>query len=126
MNFQSIKNETYWWPVIVRRPSAQKEDAGKLVAQKLLMQFKVVERDAEMAAQEAYKALENAQEIVEFEIDQMIDKCLNWDGVDGDDGAPKPFSKDNLRGELQKSWFRSAVYQALAESMSGEEARTGN
>ena len=90
------------------------------------MKFKAVDRDDAIEAQEAYEEITTARESADHEFQQARDACVNWDGVDDDDGNPKAFSPEALHKAWQKAWFRIGVHTAMAESLSGDEARTGN
>ncbi|WP_299165792.1 hypothetical protein [uncultured Tateyamaria sp.] len=125
MNFEAVTECTYWWPVTVRLPSHIKEDAGKLTSHEFKMRFRAIDRDAALAAREEYAALTSEREVVEHEVADILANCVDWDGVTSG-GTALAFTEDNLRKALQKTWFRTAVYEAMAESLSGDEARLGN
>lgn len=126
MNFQSVIDCTYWWPVTLRVPSTEKERAGEIDLVTFNMKFKPLGRDAAIASQEAYVELGTARETADHEFEQAREACVDWDDVWDAKGNPKPFSADALHEAWQHAWFRTGVYEAMADSLSGEGARAGN
>lgn len=123
MQFNLSKSYRYWWPVTVRSPDP--ENPGKVIEQKLRVQFEPLPRDEEIAWQEKTAKLKTARARVEDEKVQMRSVVKNWDGVlSGSDIVP--FSPEALDLALQHPWFRIGLANAFAESLSGEEARMGN
>lgn len=124
MKFKLVEKHRYWWPVVVRIPNP--EVPGKMIEQKLKILFEPQDRDAAVAATEAYEKLVGARARADHEHQQLLEVSKDWDDVEDDDRQAVPFSEDNFRAALQKGWFRSAVYSAYSDSISGNEARVGN
>lgn len=124
MKFVLETTHRYWWPVKVRIPDP--EMAGKIIEQTLKIQFEPKGRDEALASQEVYEALTSAKDRADHEQKQLMDVCKGWDDVVGADKSSVAFTEENFRLALQHSWFRTAVYQAYADSLNGQEARLGN
>lgn len=124
MKFVLEASRRYWWPVKVRVPDP--ETAGKILEQTLKIQFEPKGRDESLSAQEVYENLHTAKERAEHEHAQLLEVCKAWDDVVDGDKSAVAFSEENFRAALQQSWFRTAVYQAYADSLNGNEARLGN
>ncbi|KRB58457.1 hypothetical protein ASE04_27475 [Rhizobium sp. Root708] len=124
MKFVIEENYRYFWPVKVRIPDP--EAAGKIIEQTLKIQFEPLPRDEALAAQERHENLTTAKERADHEHEQLLLVCKNWDDVIAKDGGAVSFSEDRFRSALQMSWFRTAVYEAYADSLNGQEARLGN
>ncbi|OJY36363.1 MAG: hypothetical protein BGP11_08445 [Rhodobacterales bacterium 65-51] len=124
MQFKLSKSYRYWWPVTVRAPDP--ENAGKIIEQKLRVQFEPKPRDQMLAAQEAAAKLTSLRELTEHEIAEAKAIVRNWEGVVDEEKSIVPFSAELLEQALQQPWFRKGINDALIESMNGEEARLGN
>jgi len=124
MKFVLETTYRYWWPVKVRIPDP--ETAGKILEQTLKIQFEPQGRDEALAAQELYDSLPTVKERADHEHAQLLLVCQNWDDVVAKDGGAISFTAENFQSALQRSWFRTAVYQAYADSLNGQEARLGN
>lgn len=124
MKFKLVEKHRYWWPVVVRIPDP--DVPGRFVEQELKILFEPQDRDAAVAATEAYEKLTTARARADHEHEQLLAVSKNWDDVEGSDKQPLAFSEDIFRAALQQGWFRSAVYTAYYDSLNGVEARVGN
>lgn len=124
MKFVFTKSHRYWWPVTVRIPDPA--NAGKLLEQKLRIEFEPKPREKMLEAQERAALLSSLRSLTDHEIAEAKAVIKNWDGVEDEDGNVLPFTPERLEQAMQQSWFRKAVNLALTESMNGEEARLGN
>jgi len=124
MQFKLTKSHRYWWPVTVRIPDP--EQPGKIIEQRLKVQFEPKPREAILAAQEKAAKMTSLRELTDHEISEARDIIRNWADVVGEDGQLIPFGAENLEAALQQTWFRKGLNEALTESMNGEEARLGN
>lgn len=124
MKFVLETTHRYWWPVKVRIPDP--EVAGKIIEQTLKIQFEPKGRDEALASDEVYRELTTAKDRADHEQKQLMDVCKGWDDVVDADKSAVAFTEENFRLALQQSWFRTAVYQAYADSLNGQEARLGN
>lgn len=124
MKFTLAKNMRYWWPVAVRMPDPH--TPGKIAEQQLKVLFEPKGRDEAIASQETLAALNTAKERADHEQSELKDVVKGWDDVVDDEGTPVPFSDEAITAALQMSWFRTGVYSAYADSLSGQEARLGN
>lgn len=124
MKFVLVENPTYWWPVTIRIPDPSA--AGKLIEQRMKVQFAPQNRDEALKRQEFYAALTTERDRIDAEMADMLDIVKGWDDVVDGNGNPVPFSADALRAALGKSWFRSGLNKALAESIVGIEPALGN
>lgn len=124
MQFKLTKSYRYWWPVTVRIPDP--ENAGKIIVQRLRVQFEPKPRPDIVEAQERAAKMTSMRELIDHEISEARDIIKNWDDAIGDDGQHVPFTAENLELALRQPWFRKGVNEALTELMNGEEARLGN
>jgi hypothetical protein len=126
MKFKVTQSYRFWWPVVVKMPDQNKDNAGKVIEQTFAMQFIAMPQNELRAKYEAIAALPLDQRI-DQETKMLMDACVNWDEqvVDTDDVAIK-FSRDILEQLMQNSWLRIGVMNAYQEAMSGEEARLKN
>ena len=127
MKFRLTKVVRYWWPVTFSMPHPDRP--GERVSQQLQIQFEARDREAVLAAFEAFQTLKTERERVEHEHSEIRAIVRNWDDVVDDAGDPVPFSAAALEAALQQVWFRTAVLKAYGESLrtqQGEEGRLGN
>jgi len=124
MKFVLAETYSYWWPVIIRAPHP--DEPGKILERTLKVQFEPQPREEAIAAQEKYNTLETQRERDAHEVEQLMKVCKNWDDVVDADGGAVAFTPDNAAKALNIGWFRTGVYRAYSESLSGEEARLGN
>ncbi|WP_349295235.1 hypothetical protein ABEB22_18305 (plasmid) [Thioclava sp. 'Guangxiensis'] len=124
MKFTLAKTVRYWWPVTVRMPDPQ--NPGKIAEQQLKVLFEPKGRDAAIASQEALSKLDTPKERADHEHSELKAVVKGWDDVLDEEGTSVPFSEEMLGAALQMSWFRTGVYSAYADSLSGQEARLGN
>lgn len=126
MKFKLAASHRYWWPVKVRIPVADLEQAGAIEEQELRVQFEPQSRDEAVAAARAYERARTTIERGDLEIAQLKAVTRDWDGVVDETGKPVAFSPEALDMALQTSWFRVALFTAHTQSLNGEEARLGN
>nr|WP_321511099.1 hypothetical protein [uncultured Celeribacter sp.] len=124
MKYVLADTSTYWWPVTVKRPDP--ECAGKLIEMTFEAEFEFRDQDQLMAEQEAMNAAQTLRKQVEIERENLAGRIVGWKGIDDGKGGEAVFSKAALMNELKNAWFRTGVYRAISESLSGEEARLGN
>ena len=124
MNFVLAPSNAYWWPVTVRMPDP--DNPGKLVGQEMRIRFEARDQEAEIAEQERIQSQATVAEQARAERDSLAAICRDWEGVVTPDGQPLPFNKANPAAALQQPWFRTAVFRAYHESLTGQEARLGN
>ena len=124
MKFKLTDKPRYWWPVTVRVPDP--ENAGAILEQKLKVLFEPQDREEAMAASEAYAKLTSARDKADHEHHQLLAVVKNWDEVEDDDKNPVSFTPEIFMAAVKQSWFRTGVYAAYADSLSGIEARLGN
>lgn len=124
MKFILTSKNLFWWPVIVQAPDP--ETPGKFIEQRLEIRFDVPDQADEVAYQEKYAAAKTQRERVEMEMHRLLGVISDWRGVEDEARKDVPFSAEIVTAALQQPWFRAGVYKALAESISGKEARLGN
>ncbi len=124
MQFKLAKTYRYWWPVAVQIPDPA--TPGKIIEQRLKVEFEPLPQAELMAAQEESAKLATLREVTDHGIRQAKRVVRNWADVVDADGEIVPFSADMLEQALQHAWFRAAIQKALVESQNGEEARAGN
>ena len=124
MKFKITEKPRYWWPVVVRMPDP--DNAGTFSEQKLKLLFEPQDREEALKAAEVHAKLKTPREQAEHEHQQLLAVVKNWDDVEDQDKNPIPFSAEVFLQALKQSWFRTAVYSAYADSLSGVEARVGN
>ena len=110
----------YWWPVEVDIPDP--ENPGRYRRQHLKMLFEAESQDDALNRDEALALLETTRERIEHERNRLLAVCKSWDDVIGDDKTPVPFTEENFLSALQHSWFRTGVYRAYLDSISGRAA----
>lgn len=124
MKFALVENPIVWWPVTVRVPDQDRP--GKVVEQKLKMQFVIRDRDELLERQDYYATLSSDRERIETEAQDMLEIVRGWDDVVDGNGNPVAFSPEMLRAAWKWTWFRLGVHAAMAEIVLGKEAQTGN
>ncbi|WP_440411151.1 hypothetical protein [Neorhizobium petrolearium] len=124
MKFKLVDTLRYWWPIVVNVPDP--DNAGKFQKQQLKILFETQDQDTALAAQEAYEKLTTVRERVEHERKQLLDVVKGWDDVEDAEKVPVPFTEEAFRAALQKSWFRTAVFNGHTDSLIGREAALGN
>ncbi|WP_428429543.1 hypothetical protein [Pararhizobium sp.] len=124
MNFCLVETYRYWWPVTVSIPDPK--EPGKFVKQRLKVEFEAEDRDEAIARMDAIAAMP-PKEQADHEYDALKAIVKNWDDVmEADQKTPVPYSPENFEKAIKFNWFRTAIYRAYGESMSGDEARLGN
>lgn len=123
MKYVLADTSSYWWPVTIRRPDP--ENAGKIVEQTFKVRLIPKGQDALLEEEEAIRSKPNLRAQAKAEREALADKVDGWDVTDAN-GQEVPFSRERLLDELQNSWFRIGLYNAIAQSAAGEEARLGN
>lgn len=124
MRFKLAKTYRYWWPVTVQIPDT--DHPGRFLEQQLRVEFEPLPQDEAIAIDEAGAALRTMREINDHGVQYMRRVVNDWDGVEGTDGKPVPFTAELLEQALQHAWFRTALQRALRESQNGEAAKLGN
>lgn len=124
MKFILTPKNKFWWPVIVQAPDP--EAPGKFIEQRLEVRFNVPDQDDEIAYQEKFAAATTQRERVEMEMARLLEMITDWRGVEDDERTEVLFNKEMITAALKQPWFRTGVYTALAEAISGKEARLGN
>ncbi len=125
MQFVLTREHRYWWPVTVTFPHDDPAKAGEIVQQTFKMQFVAMPQDEAAALADEIAALPPSER-AKREHDHIIAVSCNWTDIVDADKSPVPFSEEALREALQSSFFRIAIYRAVAESLRGEAARKGN
>ena len=123
MKFRIVDTYCFWWPVTVRIPDP--DQAGAIVEQRFEARFQAVARERAKEITTAFAALETPQEREAHEFDLAKEFMVDWRDVEGADGKEVPFSQDSLIEALEYPWFRTGVYEAYTQAMSGE-ARVKN
>lgn len=124
MKFVLAQTIRYWWPVTVSIPDT--DNPGKLINQTLKVLFEAKSQDDAIADQRRIEAITDITTRLVEERELLVASVKGWDDVVDDDRNVIPFTEDVFRAALQQSWFRTGVYVALSESLSGQEARLGN
>lgn len=127
MKFVLATTSRYWWPVVVRRPDPDLERAGQIIEERFRALLEPPPQDEALDIQARIAAMRDPIQRAREERDALAAVCKGWDSdVTDASGAPVPFSAPALQAALQQVWFRTGLYQAYAESLSGEAARLGN
>lgn len=116
--FEVDLKRTFWWPVSVTQPSAEKP--GELEVQTFKMRFKAKSQAEGQAFTESLTGL-TAAELWERRHAWWLDVCEDWDDV-VENKKPIPFSADALVAMLDIRWINDAVKKAYDEAMSGKAA----
>ena len=106
-------------------PDSDPDKAGAIVEQVFEARFQAVSRERAQEITAAFAALETQAEREAHEFDLAKEFMVDWRNVEGADGKEAPFSQDSFLKALGYPWFRTAVYEAYTQAMSGE-ARAKN
>lgn len=117
--FEVDLKRTFWWPVSVTQPSADK--AGEVVVQTFNMKFLAMSQADGQEYTESLAGL-TAAELWTRRHSWWRQVCLDWNDVVDGDKKPIPFSLDGLEAVLDIRWINDAVKKAYDEAMSGKAA----
>jgi hypothetical protein len=124
MKFTTMQTVRYWWPVTLRMPDPI--HPGKIVEHTLQVQFEPESREEATLFQEGFAGLATPREVQDHEHGRLRRIVKSWSDMSDDDGEAVPFTPENFETAIRWQWFRTGVYDAYADSLNGQEARSGN
>ncbi|SLN38073.1 hypothetical protein AQS8620_01419 [Aquimixticola soesokkakensis] len=123
-NYILAQTSTYWWPVTVRCPDPT--TPGKFVKRTFEAEFEFRHQDQLIEEEERVRNAVGQRAQIAAERANLVGRICGWRGVKDVLGDDVAFTKERLAAEMGNSLFRIGVYEAIRESMSGEEALLGN
>lgn len=124
MKFIPTAKYTFWRPVTIKSPDP--DNSGQLQTETLELLFEALSLDEGVALDEELAQLRSDKERTAHELKRIRRVVLDWREVVDEKNKPIPFSPEMLDAFIQMPWHRVGIYQAYAEAMAGQEARTGN
>lgn len=113
-----------WWPVTVNRPDP--ENPGKVIPQRLKVQFLPIIQDDFLAEQERIGNIPGARARAAAEREYLAGTFQDWSDVEDAAGNSIPCTPESTAEALQDGPFRNGLWAAIGELNMGEAARLGN
>lgn len=121
MKFKVRTATTFWWPVTVKVPAADRPGAFDEHGFEMLFEA-LGRKEAKAIDAEAMKArVDGDADAGESLLLKRV--CKDWRGLEDENGVALVFTPEAFDELIDYSWTRRGIYLAFAEAMSGEAAR---
>ncbi|HQS08718.1 MAG: hypothetical protein B7Y12_02185 [Rhizobiales bacterium 24-66-13] len=121
--FVLASKHLFWWPVVAMVPSPVAP--GTFDRQEFRVHMEALPEDELKAIDAAFADYATAKERADHQHDLLYRVVHDWEDVVSEDKAPVAFDAATMRGAMQMTWFRNALYAAYHDALSGG-ARLGN